>query len=1474
MRNKLLSKTLLLALGLGCTLSVSARERLDNGSPSGKPQPAGSGNKIAANCLTSSSTSSLDINNVRAMVLNGGDMWWNLSDARYEVPKVTDPNLPKRHALFAGAVWIGGRDPQGNLYLAAQTYRQGPPFDAGYWPGPLDATGEIDKDECAAWNYHAKIDKSVIEKFRNDYAQGLYASATPQDLPQEIREWPGRNNRFVSHSGNMNHELAPFINVGGDVNSYEPLLGDYPNIQGDQAIWWVMNDAGNVKEPLSNKIGLELQVTAFAFQTNDLINNMTFYKQKLINKGNIRLNDTYLGQWVDPDLGNYNDDYVGCDVARGLGICYNGDDDDEGNAGYGVNPRSVGVDFFRGPYADFTTAVDGIDNDKDGTIDEAGGEGDGIDNDRDGIIDEFEKEPIIGPDGQPVLDASGNPVTRDVQEKIIMSSFIYYNNDNNPTNGNPSVANDFYNYLRAIWRNNTAITHGKDGTDQTAPAYKFMFSDDTDPQGYGYITPTNPTPSLPPTHFAWSETKTQKVGGTSNTPADRRFLQNAGPFTLLPGAVNELTIGVVWARANSGGAQGSLGLLKYADDQAQRLFDNDFKLPQGPDAPELAITELDQQLILTLITTKFRTSNGNEVTTETYFEEDNSLKNTPGITDAVYRFEGYKVYQLKDPTVQASDVDDPNVARLVAQADVKNGVTDIITYEFDAELNQAIPRLRVQGSDEGVFHTLNITTDKFATGNDRIVNYKSYHFLVISYAYNGDPNNKDFQYLEGRKVSTGTGIPHKTQSENGGTLLTSSYGSTTEITRILGTGNGGRVLEISDQDENNIVSTNSEAQLNYELGKAPFVVKVYDPKKVQGGEFKVKLSSRVVYKRSTAAGDPLQVGDTILSTGSYTVSDTYDPATFPNKIDKQVAGRGIVRRILPTQPTDTLVTLDVEMLNDHLNGRFTAQVDIIENKGSVTTPDLDLIDHKVEPRAFRSLNRNFTATAVTYVQNDFWYLVKPNNQNEKVYADRPISDFNEQLVPDYGIAIEFKQTVNPGTEVLFNSLNGFQEASIAYSNANKWFEGVPNGPAQTQDLQPTSTEPWLLPKKTISTPSPILDEIDPFYAYLNVLNGTWAPYGVTNFAPSGPAYIRSDFNNSVLNRTVKNLGNVDIVITGDKSKWTRVPVLQGTFPGFQTYQLTKRGSDVPSVDKEGNPDGTMSDAYPTRPGVSMGWFPGYAIDLDRGVRLNMMFSEFGLSNIDPNNQAQVDRNRRGRDLIWNPTSEKSEQYGKHFIYVTTTPYDEGKQLGMSLDSAKYDPSLINQTTNRIYVQKNVFDKVMYVGFPRLAPGATMFASDVRVRLRVNRAFTSYNPEGNYNVRSNNTPKPYIGNVNPEYQFNTSGLVPQVGNQSVASDALKQVRVVPNPYYAYSQYEQRVLDNIVKITNLPRKCKISIYTVNGTLIRSFNKDDSKTFLDWNLKNESNLPIASGVYIINVDAGNIGNTVLKWFGVMRPIDLESF
>jgi hypothetical protein len=69
---------------------------------------------------------------------------------------------------------------------------------------------------------------------------------------------------------------------------------------------------------------LEIRGQAFAFSTNDEINNMTFYSYEIINRSTFTLRETYFSQWVDPDLGWHLDDYIGCDVQRGLGYCYNG----------------------------------------------------------------------------------------------------------------------------------------------------------------------------------------------------------------------------------------------------------------------------------------------------------------------------------------------------------------------------------------------------------------------------------------------------------------------------------------------------------------------------------------------------------------------------------------------------------------------------------------------------------------------------------------------------------------------------------------------------------------------------------------------------------------------------------------------------------------------------------------------------------------------------------------------------------------------------------------------------------------------------------------------------------------------------------------------------------------------------------------------------------------------------------------------
>ena len=175
---------------------------------------------------------------------------------------------------------------------------------------------------------------------------------------------------------------------------------------------------------------------------------------------------------------------------------------------------------------------------------------------------------------------------------------------------------------------------------------------------------------------------------------------------------------------------------------------------------------------------------------------------------------------------------------------------------------------------------------------------------------------------------------------------------------------------------------------------------------------------------------------------------------------------------------------------------------------------------------------------------------------------------------------------------------------------------------------------------------------------------------------------------------------------------------------------------------------------------------------------------------------------------------------------------------------------------------------MWTGIPYHIDGTNWLATDIRIRLRVNRNYqTGYSPVNMEAAPQNN-------NV-PMYEFSMDDLMTIRGSKSTASSVLDLIQVVPNPYYAASEYETNQLDNRIKVVNLPDECTISIYSLNGTLIRRIEKStNTTTSVDWDLKNFNGIPIASGLYIFHVNAPGIGERVIKWYGAMRPIDLESF
>jgi len=275
----------------------------------------------------------LNINNV-ATTVGPAAMCWDLSNAKYEVPKGSGI-----HSIFAHDLWIGGVDNGGQLRLAAQTYRQN---GNDYWSGPVSDSIYHNDVDMAGWDRVWKINKTEIDDHIANYSNGSYI------MPDAIENWPAHGDLSKGQAPN----LAPFIDVDND-GQYIPLNGDYPDIKGDQAVYIIKNDVGDVHTESQGgaQIGLEIHIMFYAYRCDDYpeLNHTVFVKITLFNRGSHNLNDTYIGTWTDMDLGFYLDDYVGCNIPLNLSYTYNGDNDDEVSSnGYGINPPAQGLVYLNG----------------------------------------------------------------------------------------------------------------------------------------------------------------------------------------------------------------------------------------------------------------------------------------------------------------------------------------------------------------------------------------------------------------------------------------------------------------------------------------------------------------------------------------------------------------------------------------------------------------------------------------------------------------------------------------------------------------------------------------------------------------------------------------------------------------------------------------------------------------------------------------------------------------------------------------------------------------------------------------------------------------------------------------------------------------------------------------------------------------------------------------------------------------------
>lgn len=1317
-----------------------------------------------SDCAPATMSYDLAINNVRARLLNGGDVWWDLEDGQYIVPAV-DPALgvPGVSSIFASAVWLGGFDDAGNLKIAAQTYRNATSND--FWPGPLSSIGTTGSDTCENWDRFFIV-KGVDIKNHIRAFQESVTSGTPFDcesVPESLKKYPARGNPYWSEYYDFdlpsdNQGLGAFFDANGN-DSYDPCEGDYPAIEvkgcptesnfPDEIVFWVYNDAGNSHTNTNGRpIRMEVQVQAFAYATNDQINNMTFMRYKLINRAVTPIDSTFFGLWVDPDLGCSEDDFIGCDTTRSMMYVYNQDELDgdsgcdctTGSTTYCDEVPALGIDYFRGPLAPIRL----IDTFEIG----------------DPILDDPQEYPKIY-DTLQVLNDTMFILDVDRRGELGMSSFTYHVRQGAGSwpgaMWDPQTDIEFYRYLSGSWRDGTRYTFGGSGYNlgPGSPVIEYAFTGD------------------PSNNNDWS------MCSASLGKMDPRTVQATGPFRLDPGAINELIIGAVWVPDQTYPCL-ELDELRAADDLAQALFNNCFILPNGPDAPDLDWIELDRELIMVLSNDPISSNNAYELYAE------RGLEVPEGTVDSNYLFEGYLVYQLLNGNVTTGELSDPTKARLVFQVDKRNGISKLYNWTTVAGPNDTevwVPVEQIAGADAGIRHTFQITEDQFASEDRRLVNHKHYYYTAIAYAYNEyepfDPISLIGQrkpYLEGRSnIRTYDPLPHPQTYK----MINGIYGEGPVVTRLEGVGAGENFLELAPGEYEKILEGTNNGEVTYASGGSPVRVQVFNPLVVQDGEYILTM---------------------------------VDP-----------------------HPSDTL--------------------------------------------------------AIT----SGWIFYNVNTPDKVYESEKNLAQLNEQLIADLGISVFIGQSDDVGDKK--DDSNGTIGYSVDYKDGSKpeWLTFLGDDAGGTpltnfvQTELPAYPNYFYDPKQAFSKFAPFvpffLVDADPAEPAENPLGWNITPGWLD---PAGTAVQNPQFGG-----VLGALNNVDIVLTSDTSKWSRCVVVETanvyhTSPEAPGAGLETEGNKKsftsrarPSVgkyDKDGDgfpdPDGD--------PVTGMGWFPGYAIDVETGQRLNIFFGENSVyRDIFADN---IGAGTEGYDMIWNPSSIIVGQNatnpgpyelfvgGQQYIYVTREKYDGCAAIRKDIDRTSA-PLKARQLAKISWTAIPLLVDDPLISLLPLNEG--IIPNDVTIKIRVDNPYELAAGNGQFNKY-------------PSYRIKFSGVSPQELTEEQIPDALAEINVVPNPYLAYSEYESSSYDNTVKITNLPAKCVVTIYSIDGRFIRQYTRNEQgkpnsppRTSppvavnqiipdLEWNLKNYAGIPVASGVYLIHVNAEGLGERVIKWFGVARQFD----
>lgn len=305
---------------------------------------------------------------------------------------------------------------------------------------------------------------------------------------------------------------------------------------------------------------------------------------------------------------------------------------------------------------------------------------------------------------------------------------------------------------------------------------------------------------------------------------------------------------------------------------------------------------------------------------------------------------------------------------------------------------------------------------------------------------------------------------------------------------------------------------------------------------------------------------------------------------------------------------------------------------------------------------------------------------------DTVYSNTDISQLNHQFIPHWGLVVTIYQDSSYYLD--FPNYAHPDTSYFDYSQTNcNWVSGM-------EDIDGDANQDWILSGTELIT----MNHYDTAEVFEKILNSrftcgrTTNTSQVTSMWDSAYSSVRSMIQ-------TRDMHSLDLVLTADTSLWSRAVVVNSS---HANNGIVQEILPFPSLNKSGLPDNSGT--------TGLSWFPGYAINVETGERLNIAFSE---------DTTLINHN--GNDGIFNPDSVRYENGnpvfgGRHWIYIFQNQdrLYPGQNRMPLYDESAYGLAMLNSTTSD---KIKFWRSTSWVGSVMPAQGFDLLQCDVTLKIR-------------------------------------------------------------------------------------------------------------------------------------------------------------